>query len=245
MQILKLSTGSHTPTAAWDGKEIWLDCSAGPVTIALPQAGAFGKLRFKLRKADPSSNTVQIIPTWPGDKLNHFWNSGHPYGLFLNLSQQCAELSCDGVQDYALAGMLYHHNGPQSQRTVITQNWALTPESANEIVRCDPGQAGGDIGIYVSPCSPHWCPPSPMTGGNYHSFTVWVQKVDAGAGKVAIIPTGSGERIYPSNDAYINPGYDRGYLYLTERWQIVKLYIASDGIKVIDAFRSALIPGAV
>lgn len=241
--ILKLTTGAYTPDATWDGKRVWLDCTTGQSVLNLPAANTLPNgFSFRLRKADPSSNTVRIKPSASGDRLNHFWTNAHPYGLFMNLSQQEAEISCDGVSDYAMAGMNQHRNSPQSQRTITVPTWNLTPESANEIVRCDVSVPGQDIGIYIDPIIPHWCPVSPITGGNYLSYTVWVQKCDYSAGRVAIIPS-DGSRIFPSNDQYMN-GFDRGYLYLSLPWQTVQLYIASDGVRVIGYSQSGLIPGA-
>lgn len=249
MQILKLGHGHHVPDSSWDGKEIWFDLW-GSTSAGLDQGFAYIDLpaantlpsgwKCRIRKSDPMSYSIQIKPSVPGDKLNHFWDTNHPYGLFVNMTQQIVDLSCDGVADYALAGLAQHRNVPQSHRTVTIPEWSLTPVSANEIVRCDVSQSPtGTIAIVIDQVIPNWCPPSSIVGGNYLSSVFWVQKCDAGPGRVTIWMA-DGSRIYPSNDV-TQTGSDRGYWHLCQRWETVMFYVAPDGVRAISYSRPGFV----
>lgn len=235
--ILVLGAGDHVPDASWDDREVWFTDAA---RVMLPPANFLPSgFRCRFRKADPNSGLVEIRPTDPLDRLNHFWTAAAPYGLFLNLTQQMADLSCDGANDYALAGLSLHHNVPQSQRTITVPSWNMTPASVNCILQCNTQSAGQAIFIAIAPIT-QFCPTSPVQGGNYHSFVFWAQKVDAGAGVIAFA-RGDGGRIEPSNDPLIT-GLNRGYYYLKRQWDCAQFYITAGGIFVISQFQAADMP---
>lgn len=235
MSVLKLGNGTFSADPSWDGMELWFNCSAGRAVIDLPATGVLPDgWNCILRKADPTSNAIQLRANVQGNRINHFWDYTHPHGRYLNMTQNLGRLSYGGEGEYCLAGMTHHRHMPQSQRTVTIPQWNLTPESEYEIIRCDVQQAGGSVAIIIDPIKPHWCPDSPQTGGNYLSSVFWIQKCDPGPGRVSIWVDGS--RIFPSNDKAVT-GYDRGYYHLSQQWETVMFYVAADGAKVVGAYR--------
>lgn len=260
--IITINHGTYIPDATWDGKLVVVDNPGGGTVIALPQADTMPTgLTFRIRKLDPTSNAVQVKTTHADDALNHFWKTtrptldangnlngseAQPYGLFLNLTQQAAMITCDGVANWHMDGMTFHRNFPQSQRTVIVPSWQLTPESINETVFCDVTQAGGNIFISINQIA-DFCPKSFTTLGNYHAFVVRLVKVDSGAGVVGMagaVVGGNRQFINPNNDPELY-GLNRGYYYLTKQWDAVDLYINAAGIFADGSFRRRDIPGVV
>lgn len=254
MGILKIAaSGLLTPQASWHDQEIWFDCTAGTLILDLSSqlglpAGWAPKL---IRKADPTSNTIHLLPRESNTRLNHFWRGGfranNPAlgvkpGLYLNLTQNAGRLSYDGVNDFFLAAMPFDRSSPQSQRTVTIPSWKLTPESVFEVVNVNCQVAGQPVFLAISDVR-DFCPPD-ETGGNYHGWTVDICKVDDSPHVVAIGPEKltNDWRIEPSNDASTNPGYDRGYYYLKARGDYVQLYIHSAGIRVRSQFRASMMP---
>lgn len=241
MAIMKLGPGTHTPDPSWDGKEVWFDLwtpAGGPARIALPPANTLPNgWSCIIHKHDPMSHAIEVRPSCDGDRLNHFWVTGSEFGVFLNLTQQSARLSCDGEHDYVIAGMTHHRNIPQSQRTVTGGlTWDLTPLSANEIVRCD--ATNGPIAIVIAG-SLKWCPPSPLLGGNnnYHSFVFSVQKTDT-SGHWVSIWMGDGSPIKFANGEACQPGAGHGgYVFLTRTGDHAEFYMAADGCCLNDFHR--------
>lgn len=233
MAILKLGAGTHIPDSSWDGKEVWFDLytpTPNDGKILLPAASSLPDgWSCILHKHDPMSHAIEVRPTAQGDRLNHFWTPDCIFGRFMNLTQQTARLSCDGVHDYALSGMTLHRNVPQSQRTLQGGiSWDLTPVSENEIVRCD--TSGGSIAVIIKP-RVEWCPPSPLLGGNnnYHSFVFQVQKADSSNNWVSIW-MGDGSQITFANGASCQPGQGHdGYVFLTRKGDCASFYMAADG----------------
>lgn len=210
--------GTHTLTAAQDNCFVPVDCTAGNTTLLLDPALPVGWHIPMLAKTDPGSGVVEIRPQG-SDRLNHFWTANNPFGLYLNLTQQCGELIKIGEHDFFLAKKSEQRAIPQSQRTIITSSYNVLPKDDNEILRCNTQVAGGGIGLYFNPVS-HFLPPSPLTGGNYLSRVIEVQKVDPGASGVTILPF--------AGDA-LN-GVTNATFTLTRHLECVKVYIAGDGL---------------
>lgn len=210
-------TSGRALTSSDDGKFLDVDATAGDLILSLPAANTLpvGWHVPVIMKSDPTSNLVQFKTTQSGDKLNWFWDMTSPFGPYLNLSQQAAELVCDGVSRYHLLGKTFHRGQPQSQRTVITPNYNVLPKDVGEVIRCDATQAGGGIGLYFNPVS-HF------THGGYLSNVIEVQKVDAGPGTVTVFPF-AGDAM----DAVVNKTFT-----LTKQFETVKFYISSDGLWV-------------
>lgn len=239
-----------TPDTTWDGTDNWFDLTGGALKFDLPPASSLPAGWQMTGIIDsPSSNPLQFMTTQDGDSLNHFWRtklpSGEamPYGLFVNMTQRAFSLTCDGVSEYKLRGLSHHMEAYQSQRTITQASWGLTPLSQRENVRCtntpQGSWGGGWITIQIDPLR-YWCPPSPVTGGNYHSFNVRIEKVDS-APQGVVIETIDGSHITPNNDSIVNPGYNRGYLYLQNQGDVADLYIGSDAVRV-DHFSRASWP---
>ena len=116
-----------------------------------------------------------------GDRLNWFWDSGAPYPLWMNCTQQAAELVCDGVSRFHLMGKTFHRNTPQSQRTFVStpslQSFNIRPQDVNEIIEVNASQA--DMGIYFDPVG-HF------TRGGYLSCVVEFVRMDASQNTVTI-----------------------------------------------------------
>jgi hypothetical protein len=246
--ILKLGPGNHVADLSWDGKEIWFDLwgqgASGPnqgrATIYLPAAGTLPDgWSCIIHKHDPMSHVIEVRPTVAGDRLNHFWTKDSQFGRMLNLTQQSARLSCDGVQDYVISGMTLHRNVPQSHRTVTGGlTWWLSPESENEIVRCD--ATNGPIAIIIHGVAA-WCPPSPLLGGNhnYHAFSFQIQKADSSPHWVSVW-MGDGSPIRFANGAQCQPGQGHdGYVLFPRAGDTGDFYMAADGCSLNGFYRPA------
>lgn len=244
--ILKITaSGLLALDPNWHDREIWFDVTAGTLMLDLSSSLGLsnGWAPKLIRKAEPSSNTIHLKPRETTTRLNHFWRGGLNHGLYLNLTQNAGRLSYDGANDFFLAAMPFARGLPQSQRTVTIPSWNLTPESVFEVVNVNCASAGQAVFISISDIH-DFCPPSPITGGNYHDWPVDVCKVDDSPHVVAIGPTKiTGDwRIEPSNDAQTNPGYDRGYYYLKAKGDYVSLNITAGGIRVKSQFRAGMMP---
>lgn len=211
--------GSHTLTAAMDGCFVPVDSTAGNTTLLLDPALPIGWHIPMLAKTDPGSGVVEIKPQ-NSDRLNHFWTANNPFGLYLNLTQQCGELIKTGERDFFFAKKSEHRAIPQSQRTIVTPSYNVLPKDDNEILRCNAQVAGSAIGLYFNPVQ-HFLPNSPLTGGNYLSRVIEVQKVDPDTTKPVVILPFSGDALNGVTNATFS---------LTRHLECVKVYIASDGL---------------
>lgn len=240
VQITKLGHGTFTPDASWDGMELWFDNANGIVEIELPAANTLpAGTRFRLYKQHPNSNHIHVRPTTPGTRLNHFWTNTDSFGLHMNLTQQIAEVTCDGVLDYVMCDLSHHHGIPQSQRSLVTPTFNMTPLSINEILLCNTTQAGGGIWIPINPVK-DFSPYSPVTNGNYHSWVFWAQKVDNGPAW-ATLGGATGEFINPNNDVE-KTGLNRGYVHLTKQWDTAMFLITAGGVHLTSLTRKADLP---
>ena len=195
----------------------------------------------RLRLASPAPNHLQIRTAIDGDALNHLWRTKHidgspmRYGLFMGAARQAGTLTCDGTSQYALD---LETSDAMSSVRIVTHDSNVTPQHANEIVHCDATR--NPIHLVIDALR-EWCPESPIPRDCPAMWHLEVVKIDPTPHKV-VMWTAEGTRIEPNNDSGINPGYDRGYLYLTRQHDTAQLRIAADGVFVRGFFRASHLP---
>lgn len=194
--------GNQTLLDTDDGKFLDVDAGGGNTVLQLPAADTLpaGWHVPAIMKTDAGSGLVGFKTTQAGDKLNWFWDTTAPYPLWMNVSQQAAELVCDGVSRYHLMGKPFHRNVPQSQRTFVStpslQSFNVRPQDTNELIEVDASQAA--MGIYFDPVG-HF------TRGGYLSSIVEFVRMDASANTVTIFAHG-GQQIGGASSVSLN-GY--------------------------------------
>lgn len=219
--VMPISSGGNIAvSAAHDGKALLIDATAGQTVLEINDIAALGP-GFHIPiiyKTDPGSGLVGIRVTKAGDRLNHFWTSAAPYPLWLNMTQQAAELICDGIDQCFTMGKSFHHNVGQSQRTFTATFHSIRPQDQNEEIQLSP-PLGGQM-IAFDPVA-NFSPPSPVTGGNYHSH--WV--------RFRYVGTGQPSRIFPSVNQCIGmPGgqvCNPSYVELNSFGQALQCYITA------------------
>jgi hypothetical protein len=232
---------SWTPDATWDGHQVWFDLTAAEGLITLPAAASLPPgWSCGLRVHGPAVTPLQVRTTADDDSLNDFWRTKHPdgspmrYGRFV---QQTGQLTCDGTSRYALDVAGGGDPMPQQVR-ILTKDSNLGPASGNSVIWCD--AADNPIHVVIE-STKEWCPTFLDSGRCPLIWTVEIGKIDPSAHRV-VIWTENNMSIEPSNDSLINPGHDRGYLYLTQLHDTVQLFISADRVRVQNFFRSRHLP---
>lgn len=211
-------TAAATLSAADNDRPVFCDATSGNFVVTLPASGGLTpgwKIPY-IGKIDPQSNVVEIRPQG-SDRLNHYWDANCSYCPFLNLSQDQGDIIYRGEGDFFMRKSPLNRSGPQSQRTVQTSGYNVTPQDVFETLRCTPPTGGQ--GLYFNPIT-HFCPPSPVTGGCYLSWTIWIENHSSQEDLTIFPSSGDALNGITNNTFTVGPG---------ESW---KVYIASDGLSV-------------
>lgn len=265
LKIINIPTSATSydivPDATWWDADVVINAYRSAVTnpngcvvvIQLPAADpSWVGFECYVKRIDPVAGDVRCQVTSSSDRLNHFWGSTHPYGVSMPVVQDSAKLWYGGPWTGELidnngnpvAGWNDWHfdplskvDGPTEQLTLADPTRAdflVNPNCHRKMLRANVGAAGaGHVTLYPDFIS-NWLPPSPLTGGNYLSRWFYAMKMDPAANGPLIIASTNCGPIHPNNDTV--PG--RGYYYVYNQGECVKVYVASDGVTVIGADQS-------
>lgn len=216
-------TGNTQLDASHDGHA--LRCTAGAV-LSLP-AGNSVPVGWHIPIISNRSLSSQLVGfkcTGDGDWLNGHWTKDSPYPLWLNMTQQAAELVMDAPGEFHLMGKSYHHNVGQSQRTFTGIFHAIRPQDVNEEIQISPPPGGQMIAFDpVANFSPK-VDIGQTQPGNYHSHWVRLRYVGSNGYTARVFPA-LGDRINDQTNP-AQPGQP-GYLELTQFGQTLTCYITA------------------
>lgn len=186
--------------ASWSDKRVIVDkyrpTSVNPngpcITFQIPDSAGSGALpsdfNIRIKSRDPQAGAIAVRAAAGSDRVEHYWGSDHPYGRFIVLVRDGAELYDNGTDangSFRDWGLDYFANSgrPTEQLTIASPdraNYPINPSCEGKILCASASGCGGTTTLYLE--GPEvWCPPSPLTGGNYRSCVFWVQKIDSDA----------------------------------------------------------------
>jgi hypothetical protein len=188
------------------------------------------------------------------------WGDAMRWGLFACLTQTSGKVWKLSDTEYGFSKSQCLFGDPISQDTVTVLDvvgsvWKPTPKSSGEVIAVTNAAQGstpaGDIFLDFGNLK-DWCPAHLVSSfgfGNYLNQIITIHKVDdtkvSGTGRVVGIGSfhSSAPRCIPSNDHLINPGYDRGFFYLTKP-STCRLRVTQNQLEILDYWEHSNIPTA-
>lgn len=176
-------TANYAVTPANLGNVIYVDATAGPINLTLPDPSAFGVGLLGVKKIDLTSNLVQLLPA------SGTFEDGMPS---IPLSLECDGLimASDGMTWRILAPGLsaVRHSMIPAEHDITVPSYNISPTYDGYLMLCDTAAAGGSIMMVL--------PWMAQAAFHHQCFSVDVMHFDsASTSNIVSVVSQSGEAI--------------------------------------------------